>query len=397
MKNKILAFAWMMLPALVAGYLFTSCQKGLPSIEIADVHLHFEFKEIGGTQFATVKYPYDFTAESDAAWCETEIYQGGRNNNLRITVSTNTSSETRTATITVSAPGQDQVQITVEQEAAAPVISVEEDDVTISAQKQEFGLGITSNVDFTYDLPSWISLRQDNVPAIGTARYYFVAEELTGLTERTGNIVVRAADESLDLDVTVPVTQTNEEVPVFEDNFDWAVSGSYDIFTTKGEIRMDNWPEEGKKWTTRAEEGSKKWGSWTRIGYIRLCYGRVGMDIVTPKLSSIVGTRDITVSFKACRYISATGIEDKYHEINISVIGPGTPDITHFEINNRPDTQKHEHGEGWLWTDDPESEYTFTVTGATAETQIVFLAGPKLGTLDDNSRIGFDEVKIVLK
>ena len=394
MKNRIIAFMGMIFPALVAGYLFTSCSKDSPAIEIADVHLHFAFAEIGGTQFATVKCPQDFTAESDALWCETEIYPGGRNNNLRITVSTNTLSETRTATITVAAPEQEPVLITVEQEAAAPVISVGEDNVTISAQKQEFGLGITSNVDFTYDLPSWISLRQDNVPATGTARYWFVAEELTGLTERTGNIVVRAVDESLDLDVTVPVTQTNEEVPVFEDNFDWAVSDSYDIFTSSGEIRMDNWPEEGRHWTTQADGNP---GAWTRLGYLKLCYGKKGMDIVTPKLSSIVGTRDIEVSFKACRYISPTGIEDQYHEINVSVLGPGTPDVTHFEVNNRPDTQEHEHGEGWLWTDDPESEYTFTVTGATAETRIVFLAGPKLGTLDANSRMGFDEVKIVLK
>lgn len=378
---------------LLAASLLPACNEE-SVLEVASVQQNYDFEEMGGTKFATVKSDKIFTAVSDQQWCETEIYPGNRNNNLRITTGRNESAEIRTAVIVVAAEGLSAVQITVTQEAATPFISVTEKSIEISKTNLEFSLEIASNVLFAYELPEWIKPKEGNRPAIGKTKYYFTADALTSHGERNGNIIIKAADGNVKANASVVITQTNDVLPVLNERFDWAVSSSTDIYTSTGEVRIDNWPADGKIWTSSTPGVND---IWTRKGYLKFCRGNTGADLISPKLAGIVGTEDVIVTFKACAYLSATGVKDKYSEFNISIIGGGTPDITHFEINNYPDTQENEHGVGWLWQNDAQAEYKFTITGATPETQIRFLAGPKLGVLDGNSRMGLDDVKVVLK
>lgn len=386
--NKLIKFSII----LLLSVLVFACEKDSPTLEIADIQLNYTFEEIGGTKFATIKSDREFTVTSDQTWCTTEIYSGGRNNNLRISTDKNGNAEMRTAIITVTTEGLPAKKITVLQNAATPFITVTEKAVVL-ANSLEFTLEISANTLFTYELPGWIQPKADNTPAIGKGTYTFVAETLAS-GERQGSIVIKALGTDIQVSpVSIPVTQTNELLPLIDEHFDWATSSSTDIFTSTNEVRMDNWPTEGKVWTSTTPN---VYDVWTRKGYLKFCRGNTGADLVSPKLTGIVGTKDVEVTFKACAYLTTT-VKDKYHEFNISVTGGGTPSVTHFSIDNYPDSQAHEHGAGWLWEDDLAALYTFTITGATANTQIVFLAGPKLGTIDGNSRLGLDDIKVVLK
>jgi len=386
--NKLIKFSIIL---LLSGLVF-SCEKDSPMLTVAKEQLNYNFEEIGGTQFATVKSDQEFTATSDQIWCTTEIYSGGRNNNLRISTDKNGNAEIRTAIITVKSKGLSDIQITVVQNAATPYISVTEKTVVLG-NESEFTLEITANILFTYELPDWIQPKADNIPVQGKGTYTFIAQSLTS-GERLGNIIIKAVNiDKMVTPVTIPVTQTNNILPLIDEHFDWATSESTDIFTSTNEVRMDNWPAQGKVWTSSTPG---VFDVWTRSGFLKFCRGNTGADLVTPILTGFTGSQDVIVTFKACAYLTSA-VKDKYHEFNISVTGGGTPTVTHFSIDNYPDSQAHEHGAGWLWQNDPAAQYTFTINGATSATQIVFMAGPKLGILDGNSRLGLDDVKVVLK
>ena len=386
--NKLFKFSFIFLLSCIV----LSCEKNSPVLKVAEVQLNYHYEEIGGTQFATVKSDQEFTATSDQIWCTPEIYSGGRNNNLRISTDKNENAEIRTAMITVKSKGLPDIQITVVQNAAKPYISVAEKAVVLG-KGLEFTLEITANTLFTFELPAWIQPKADNIPVSGKGIYTFLAEALTS-GERHGSIIIKAVsiDKAVS-PVTVTVSQTNNILPLIDEHFDWATSTSTDIFTSTNEVRMDNWPAQGKGWTSTT---TGVFDVWTRSGYLKFCRGNTGADLVSPILTGITGTQDVIVTFKACAYLTSA-VKDKYHEFNISVTGGGTPTVTHFSIDNYPDSQAHEHGAGWLWQNDPAAQYTFTINGATSATQIVFMAGPKLGILDGNSRLGLDDVKVVLK
>lgn len=371
---------------------FCRCDDDSSYLRIQDVNLHYEFKDIGGTRFASIESNKTFTAVSNQEWCYTEVYSGGRTNNLRITARNNELAQSRNATITIESEGMEPIQIAVEQKPSPPFIHVSTPTVTISDDFLNFSLEINANTTFTFTLPEWIKHVGQNVPEIGRHTYNFIAESIIG-GEREAEILLTGTGTNNELKVHIPIKQSKELLPLIDETFDWA-TGSLDIFTSSGEIRMDNWPIEGQAWTSTTPG---VYDVWTRDGYLKFCRGNTGADLVSPKLTGLNGVHDVIVTFKACGYLTPSGIKDKYHEFNISVIGGGTPSVTRFEVTNYPDTQAREHGEGWQWQDDPNAEYTFKIFGATSETQIVFLAGPNLGRIPDgHSRMGFDDVKVII-
>lgn len=389
--NKFIKFA---IVVLFAGLLY-SCDDDSPALEVAEVQLNYEFEETGGTKFATVKSGQQFTVRSDQDWCYTEIYSGGNNNNLRITVDRNENAILRKATLTLESENASSIQIAIVQKPAQPFITVTPRELKVSDDNRVFTLEINTNTLFTYTLPEWIKAKEDNIPSIGKKTYVFEADALLlNEKERLGEIIVKATDENSSArPVSVAITLT-EVLPLIDERFDWATSSSTDIYTSTNEVSIKSWTGEAAKWTSTT---SGVYDVWTRKGYLKFCRGNTGADLVSPKLAGIVGTRDVVVTFKACGYLSPTGVKDKYHEFNISVIGGGTPSVTYFDITNYPDTQNKEHGAGWQWQEHPDAERTFIITGATAETQIIFLAGPALGSIDGNSRMGLDDIKVVYK
>jgi len=85
--------------------------------------------------------------------------------------------------------------------------------------------------------------------------------------------------------------------------------------------------------------------------------------------------------------------------LKVSVIGPGTVSQEQFVIDNWP-VYPVENAEAYcigMWSA-PEATRTFTITGATSETQIKFLGGdydlrPTVVTINKN-RIFLDDIKV---
>ncbi|MCA1741922.1 MAG: hypothetical protein LC630_05575 [Bacteroidales bacterium] len=175
------------------------------------------------------------------------------------------------------------------------------------------------------------------------------------------------------------------------------------FYTTSGETRIDNWTQEQKDigWTSTINtvDGS---GStplvYARQGFVKVGKTSYGGDLISPALSKLDGTQSVTVTFKAIPYMTAAGTMDD-NILNISVIGPGTVSQSQFIIDNWP-VYPAEGALDYcigLWSA-PEATRTFTITGATAETQIKFLGNDydlRTGVVTINkNRIFLDDIKV---
>lgn len=397
-----------------------ACDDDSPYMEIAgESQLNFTFDEIAGTKFATIQSNQTFTAKSDADWCETEIYLGGRNNNLRISTTQHEGATPRTATIAVLSDNMAPISITVTQKGAAPSIAIITKSVTLSNKMQEFKIEIKSNILFEYELPFWIVAVDDNVPAIGKYPYTFKAIALLENATRDANIVVKGIGENSHVRDEIIATQTNDEVPILYDDFSY-LTGSQALHTTSGEKRMT---VVGSCWDTQPGWSCITDGdaglAWSREGFAKICKGKYNALLISPKLSKIIGEQNIEVSFSACAYrsqFSATAATyDYYREVHVSVIGGGTiTTSSDFDLRHYQTSTSEE------WWNNPAAQFSFKVSNATSQTQIRFLIGPKVGSEEPfigavppippdapcvydggkanaaHSRIGFDEFKVML-
>ncbi len=240
-----------------------------------------------------------------------------------------------------------------------------------------------------------------------------------------GKLVVFAADESGKMTMkTVQLVEGDDPNLIFKDTFSWA-NGPALCHSTTGEVRWDKCTNvERPEWTTTVYSGvynEAAWkaagevvedqplflspAAWTRDGYIRLNAAKKPSNLVTPKLAKIEGTVNLEISFRACRYQS-TKEADGYHEIHVSCLGAGTVSTDTFIVENCNNIDAAEPS----WNTLDNSIYTFTVTGATAETQIEFHFGPRRDAADyntnlsvtpdgeknANTRMGFDDVVVML-
>jgi hypothetical protein len=200
------------------------------ALDIAQEEMMQHFDVIGGIKYVTVKSNREFTAASDATWCVPEIYPGGRDYNLGIIVERNELADARTATVAVVSEGMPELLVLVSQTGAGPVITVAEGTVMVDEDHPEFTLTITANLPFIYDLPNWIQPKIGNVPAIGARLYEFTVSPLpNGETEREGNLIVKAADATVNKSVTVLVKQTKALNPFDGVKGRWLFEDANDI------------------------------------------------------------------------------------------------------------------------------------------------------------------------
>lgn len=158
--------------------------------------------------FYTIKSSKQIKVVSDnPSWCSS-ILSNVSLDNLRIIVSENKSSSNRTATIIVS-DGSEDIRITINQEGFQPLISVNKNSVIVQYGIQEFSLEIISNVQIGFELPEWITEKENNVWEQGRQKYNFSLSALPNeLFERSGTITIKAIDESLTMQpVLVSVVQ----------------------------------------------------------------------------------------------------------------------------------------------------------------------------------------------
>lgn len=195
------------------------------------------------------------------------------------------------------------------------------------------------------------------------------------------------------------VNQEGMEVILYED-FSWLGYGSEIFYTTGGETRIDNWSstEKEKGWSWHKPSADNIPSTYARQGFVKLGKTNYGSDILSPKLSAVQGTQNLRVSFKAVPYQTAGGARDDT-SLKVGVTGPGTVDEAEFTIDNWPNYTADPNCTE-IWKAD-ETTRTFTITGATAETQIWFLGGDydlraATGAPINKNRIFLDDILVTV-
>lgn len=354
----------------------------------------------GKTQSYVVRSnrPWKIVAKSEGDWVKPFPAEGEDDGIFKIIVDANDSFDQRIMNYAFVVDGEEQaVLFRVEQDANIPYITAPE-SLPILAAGGEVVIDVTSNVDWDYsfsDAP-WLT-----EVSVSSTRIVLSAEENVSVDPRSVTVTLTALNFPT-VTATVTLTQSPGTV-VLEENFSWLNYGSAVFYTTTGETRYDSWTQEQKDmgWVSLPStvDGS---------GYTPLCYARVGFiklgktgyggDIISPKLSKIVGEQDVTVTFKAIPYMTAAGtMDDNY--LNISIIGPGTISQSQFIIDNWP-VYPTDGAEAYcisMWSESRATR-SFTITGATSETQIKFLGGDYalVGVGAGKNRIFLDDIKVEL-
>ncbi|MDR1154762.1 MAG: hypothetical protein LBL04_08610 [Bacteroidales bacterium] len=340
----------------------------------------------------------DWTASADSAWLAVATTPAG----ITLSVDENPGKTPRTAHLTIRSEKYAIERIFSITQGITFVprlnVSSSDDGQPVAKAGDEVAVTVDTNIpDWEYSVennPDWLS----------------VSESVDGLTltidanplkERTVTLNFTSATYP-EVNSQLQITQTGVIV-IFEEDFNF-LTGSDDIFTDTNQRRFETWETAygtTHGWTsTYVRDGGTTPYPWlySRKGYVKFSKTSYNGDIISPALTAIEGTQDVVVSFKACGYtsagsVSAAGTLDPIHyidgsskghadvpnELNIEIIGPGTASQTMFDLDNYPDDNRRLHGAGWLWQMDPAATRTFTITGATSETQIRFIAGKKAG------------------
>ncbi len=400
-RNRALRFIPLF---LITAFIFTSCEE---KIVPADPFFSIEGSPTGLTVTKAAKTEsyvvrsnrsWEVVEKENADWVKVFPEKGEADGIFKIIVSANETFNIRTANYAFVVDGEEQpVLFRVDQAGNVPYITLPA-SVTVPAAGGEFSVDVVSNVAWSYSLSSDTWLGEQSVT---TQKITFVAEENTSVDPREVTLTLTAVDFPAVVS-TVVLTQSPGTV-VLEEDFSWLAYGSAVFYTTGGETRIDNWTQEQKDigWTSTINTTP---GSGTtpllyaRQGFVKLGKTGYGGDLISPALSKIVGTVNLQVTFKAIPYMTATGTMDD-NILNVSVIGPGTVSQGQFIIDNWP-VYPADAGAVLdycigMWSA-PAATRTFTITGATAETQIKFLGYDYylVGVGAGKNRIFLDDIKV---
>ena len=360
---------------------------------------------------------WKIVAESENSWVKFFPDEGDDDGIVNVIVQENKTFEPREVRFTFVVDGEEQpVLFTVNQAQAVPYLTVAD----ISSEKKlpqvasTFTVNVAANVDYTYTSDaSWLTFVSKNVGAKSTD-LLFSSEENTALASRTAHIVFTCA-QFPNLNTTFNIKQDGKEgtVILFED-FNWLTYSNVVIPNTSSDaVRYDNWTadEKAKGWSSSINTASGS-GSTPLLyackGFVKLGKTNYGGDLISPKLSKLIATTNVTVKFKAVPYrtiFNATGgggTKDG-NIVRIVITGGGTASQTVFTLENWPNypygasTDELVAISNAMWAD-PVAERSFTITGATANTQITFIGDAyDLKTISPGkNRICLDDIKVLI-
>jgi len=327
--------------------------------------------------------------------------EGDKDGIVRLLVQENPTFEPRQMQFTYVVDGEDEpVVFTVNQAKAIPYITTSAPTgKSIDQSAQELSVTIKSNVEYTYTLESnWLTLISTSKKGL-TRTLNFKATVNVSEDERTTDVAITSVTHP-ELNTTLSVIQ--DGVSILNEKFAWLKYGSAVFYTTTGETVFSNsttgWTtaEKAKGWTSTLNPLSNDCPLYARQGFVKLGKTKYGGDLISPKLTAIIGTQDVVVKFKAVPYMTAGGTMDD-NKLYVSVIGPGTVSQSLFIIDNWPNYTSDPSCTA-IWSD-AATQRSFTITGATSETQVKFLGGAydlTTATINKN-RIFLDDIKVVAK
>lgn len=387
---------------IISMFLMLSCdkepEKGPPYFTIEGDPTGLSVNSAGKTESYVVRAnrPWQIVAKEGAEWARPFPDEGEDDGIFKIIVNENPTFYPRTMNFAFVVDGTEQpVLFRVDQEGNVPYIIVPAEQ-SIPAAGGDVVVNVNSNVDWTYSLSGTAWLAEVSVTS---SQITLSAAENTSIDPRMVTMTVTATEFPA-VSETIVLTQSPGTV-VLEEDFEWLVYGSKVFYTTTGEKRYDAWTQEERDrgWESTVNTTPNSGNTpmlYARTGFIKLGKTGYGGDLISPPLSKIAGTQDVKVTFKAIPYMTAAGTMDD-NLLVVSVIGPGTVSQTQFVIDNWP-SYPAENAEAYciaMWSA-PEATRTFTITGATSETQVKFLGNDYylVGVGAGKNRIFLDDIKV---
>lgn len=339
----------------------------------------------------------------DASWLHFFIDEGEDDGLIYYWVDKNTTFDQREGKITLSDNGKVLNSLDIVQEADVPNITVKDgsNGFTIAPEGSVLKVAVDANISWKASLtPDVDWARITNV----TEDSIFVTIDKNEEDERTVNLSLVGEGEHSGVSTTALITQKDESL-IFNDNFSWLQEGDEKPTYETPEIRIDLWND---------AEKAMGWQSLATLayggrGYVKLGKTNYNGDIISPALSKLKKPTNVKVTFQSMGYVSAGGVKDA-SVVKVGVVGPGEvngDDVKTISINGAtyrcvrfvntvfPNSEKNENGEDYDPWAQPGSYHSFTITGATAETKIIFVGGDNWNKVKGKNRVFLKSVEVV--
>lgn len=339
----------------------------------------------------------------DASWLHFFIDEGEDDGLIYYWVDKNTTFDQREGKITLSDNGKVLNSLDIVQEADVPNITVKDgsNGFTIAPEGSVLKVAIDANITWKATLtPDVDWARITNV----TEDSIFVTIDKNEEDERTVNLSLVGEGEHSGVSTTALITQKDESL-IFTDNFSWLQEGDEKPTYETPEIRIDLWND---------AEKAMGWQSLATLayggrGYVKLGKTNYNGDILSPALTKLKKPTNVKVTFQSMGYVSAGGVKDA-SVVKVGVVGPGEingDDVKTISINGAtyrcvrfvntvfPNSEKNENGEDYDPWAQPGSYHSFTITGATAETKIIFVGGDNWNKVKGKNRVFLKSVEVV--
>ena len=339
----------------------------------------------------------------DASWLHFFIDEGEDDGLTYYWVDKNSTFDQREGKINLSENGKVLNSLDIVQEADVPNITIKDgsNGFTIAPEGSVLKVAIDANITWKATLtPDVDWARITNV----TEDSIFVTIDKNEEDERTVNLSLVGEGEHSGVSTTALITQKDESL-IFNDNLSWLQEGEEKPTYETPEIRIDLWndAEKAAGWSSLSN-----WAYGGR-GYIKLGKTNYNGDVISPALSKLKKPTDVKVTFQSMGYVSAGGVKDA-SVVKVGVIGPGEvngDEVKTISINGTayrcvkfvntvfPNSEKNENGEDYDPWAQPGSYHSFTITGATAETKIIFVGGDNWNKVKGKNRVFLKSVEVV--
>lgn len=336
----------------------------------------------------------------DASWLHFFIDEGEDDGLIYYWVDKNTTFDQRDGKITLSDNGKVLNSLDIVQEADVPTISIKDgaSDYTIAPEGSVLKLAIEANISWKASLTpdvEWAHITNVTEDSV------FVTIDKNEEDERTVTLALTGEGEYANVNSTTLITQKDESL-IYNDDLNWLQEGEDKPTYETPEVKIEKW-EKDMGWTS--------YSSWAYggHGYIKLGKTNYNGDIVSPALTKLKKPTDVKVTFQSMGYVSKTGVKDA-SIVKVGVIGPGEvngDEVNSISINGTayrcvkfvntvfPNSENNENGEDYDPWAQPGSYHSFTITGATAETKIIFVGGDNWNKVKGKNRVYLKSVEVV--
>ena len=336
----------------------------------------------------------------DASWLHFFIDEGEDDGLIYYWVDKNTTFDQREGKITLSDNGKVLNSLDIVQEADVPNITVKDgsNGFTIAPEGSVLKLAIEANISWKASLTpdvEWAHITNVTEDSV------FVTIDKNEEDERTVTLALTGEGEYANVNSSTLITQKDESL-IYNDDLNWLQEGEDKPTYETPEVKIEKW-EKDMGWTS--------YSSWAYggHGYIKLGKTNYNGDIVSPALTKLKKPTDVKVTFQSMGYVSKTGVKDA-SIVKVGVIGPGEvngDEVNSISINGTayrcvkfvntvfPNSENNENGEDYDPWAQPGSYHSFTITGATAETKIIFVGGDNWNKVKGKNRVFLKSVEVV--